>query len=88
MSEFKDEDVRNAANSIKTLREKRESLVESIAEIDKLLGVQDAQGVDGLIAMYHKYKPLLVKAGLVGAGGGGFAFAPKILDFLRGLLGG
>jgi hypothetical protein len=59
MSEFKDEDVRNAANSIKTLREKRESLVESIAEIDKLLGVQDAQGVDGLIAMYHKYKPLL-----------------------------
>lgn len=88
--QFKDESVRKVADSIKALRGKRESLVLSITEIDKVIGGTTAfngLNADSIMEMYRKYKPMLVKAGFAAGGGGVFSFLPSIKSFLGGLLG-
>lgn len=88
--EFKDVDVRKAAEQIKMLRGKRESLVMSIAEIDKVIGGAKAFNgfnAESIMATFQKYKPMLVKAGFATGGGGLFSFLPQIKSLLGGLLG-
>ena len=86
MAEFSNEHVRTAAESITRLKEMRDSYTASIAEIDKLLGINAALDSDKLMALYGRYKPLLIKAGLVGAGAGGLEIIPRILGFFKGIV--
>lgn len=86
MAEFSNEHVRNAAESISRLKEMRESYNASIAEIDKLLGINAALDSDKLMALYARFKPLLIKAGLVGAGATGLEIIPRIFGFFKGIV--
>jgi hypothetical protein len=86
MTEFSNEHVRNASESISRLKEMRESYSASINEIDSLLGIDSAVNSDKLMALYSRFKPLLVKAGLIGAGAGGLEFIPRILGFFKGIV--
>jgi hypothetical protein len=86
MTEFSNEHVRSAADAISQLKEMRASYNASIAEIDKLLGIDAPVNSDKLMALYSRFKPLLVKAGLIGAGAGGLEFIPRILGFFKGIV--
>ncbi|MBN86343.1 MAG: hypothetical protein CL885_02335 [Dehalococcoidia bacterium] len=86
MTEFSNEHVRTAAESISQLKEMRASYTASINEIDKLLGINAALDSDKLMALYARFKPTLIKAGLIGAGAGGLEIIPRIFGFFKGIV--
>lgn len=88
--EYTDEVARKANEAIQTAIQKRDSLLLSVAQLNKVIGGQqafDGFNMDSVMALWKKYKPMLVKAGIFGAGGGAFSFLPAIKSFLGGLLG-
>jgi hypothetical protein len=86
MTEFSNEHVRTAAESITRLKEMRASYTASINEIDQLLGIKAALDSDKLMALYARFKPALIKAGLIGTGAGGLEIIPRIFGFFKGIV--
>tara|TARA_B100000700_G_C14931348_1_gene802095 strand:+ start:59 stop:340 length:282 start_codon:yes stop_codon:yes gene_type:complete len=88
--QFADEDARKAAAAIKRLREKRDSLVKSIAEIDKVIGgakAWDGFNINSIAALVKKYLPKIKAAGLIGTGVG-IPFLPQLGGLVGKLFGG